>query len=83
MTGPVTLTVEVLSFEGVTEQQASLAAESFRQTLSALLSAGGLPMGIATDESNALEVRGVRVEPGEPARTGAQLAEAMYRRLSE
>lgn len=78
--GPVTLTIDVLAFEGFTSSQANDAAIAFRDTLALLIETRGMP-GFPGASAVSMELPRADLEAAEPARAGARLAEALYRRL--
>lgn len=74
----VTVVIDVLSVEGLTEAQAGDMGEGVRQELARLMEAGGLPAGAAVSAT----VDGLTVVPDGPASTAAQVARVIYEQLA-
>lgn len=75
----VTVVIDVLSVEGLTEEQAGALGEVVRRELARLIEAGGLRTGTAPASAT---VDGVTVVADGPAASGAGVARAIYEQLA-
>lgn len=75
----VTVVIDVLSVEGLTEEQAGAMGEALRRELARLIETGGLPAGAAAASAT---VDGLTVVPEGPASTGAEVARVVYEQLA-
>lgn len=75
----VTVVIDVLAVEGVTEEQAGAMGEAVRRELARLIDAGGLPTGAAPASAT---VDALTEAPEGPASTGAEVARVIYEQLA-
>lgn len=75
----VTVVIDVLSVEGLNEEQAGAIGEAVRRELARLIEVDGLPTGAA---EASVTVDGLAVTPEGTVATGTQVARAIYEQLA-
>jgi hypothetical protein len=84
VTQPVIITIDVLAVEGLKAGEAARLGAAFETALGEMILNRGLPRELSTaGESPSVAIDGFTVSPGQPERTGVELARAIYRRLGQ
>lgn len=83
MTGPVTITIDVLAVSGLDRAQARAFGRALERALTALVGASGLPHAAASAGVRpSMALAGIAVRADQPEQAGEAVARAIYRGLA-